>query len=231
MQAEVLAIIPARGGSKRIPRKNIKTFIDRPIIAYSINAAQKAECFDEIMVSTEDHEIASIAQVYGAAVPFVRSERAANDLAMLADVIEEVLLEYKKRGRLFTYFCCILPTAPFVSSVVLQRGLKLLIETGADAVIPVTRFSYPIQRSLKIEKDRLSMLWPENYNVRSQDLMPVYHDCGQFYWMRSESLLVQKKLFAQNTVPLEIPESEVQDIDVEEDWKIAEMKYRILNLQ
>lgn len=224
-----LAIIPARGGSKRIPRKNIKSFCGQPIIKYSIDAALKANCFDEVMVSTEDIEIAAVAQQYGAKVPFVRSPVNSNDQAMLADVIEEVIKEYGKRGQNFKYFCCILATAPFISVNKLIEGFELLTKTGADSVVPVTKFSYPIQRALKIDNGKLNMFWPENYNVRSQDLVPAYHDCGQFYWMKTQSLLEQKKLYAKFTVPLEVLELEVQDIDTVYDWEIAELKYQILN--
>ncbi len=222
-----LAIIPARGGSKRIPRKNIKDFCGQPIIKYSIDAALKSGCFNEVMVSTEDKEIAKIASLAGAKIPFLRSTKTSDDYAMLADVIEEVILKYRERGKDFDYCCCILATAPFVSSGRLIKGFDLLVKTEADSVIPVVRFGYPIQRALKIYNSQLKMFWPENYNVRSQDLIPAYHDSGQFYWMQIESFLHQKKLFAQNTIPFEIPESEVQDIDTLEDWKIGELKYKV----
>jgi pseudaminic acid cytidylyltransferase len=224
-----LAIIPARGGSKRIPRKNLKNFCGKPIIAYSIDVALKSHCFGEVMVSTDDKEIAEISSSFGAQIPFIRSSVNSNDHAMLADVIEEVLKEYEKRGKNFKYFCCILATAPFISLNKFIEGFDALIKTGADSVVPVTKFSYPIQRAVKIEDGQLKMFWPENYNVRSQDLISAYHDCGQFYWMKSQSLLEQKKLYAKFTVPLEIPEIEVQDIDTVQDWEIAEMKYQILN--
>lgn len=223
--ASVLAIIPARGGSKRIPRKNIKCFCGKPIIEYSIGAAAMAECFDEIMVSTDDQEIAAVSLKAGASIPFFRSQEKSSDYAMLADVIEEVLLEYQKRCAYFDYFCCILATAPFVSADKIKAGFNLLKVTGADSVVAVTRFSYPIQRALKIERENLAMFWPENYNIRSQDLEPAYHDSGQFYWMRSQSLLEQRKLFAKHTVPLVISEFEAQDIDTEEDWMAAEIKF------
>lgn len=228
--SKCLAIIPARGGSKRIPRKNIKHFCGKPIIEYSIEAAIKSGFFSDVMVSTDDEEIAKIAQQCGAKVPFMRSVNTSNDHAMLADVIEEVLLKYQNQSRFFDYFCCVLATAPFVTSGKIKAGFDLLRSTGVDSVVPVTRFSYPIQRALKIENEQLVMFWPENYNVRSQDLEPAYHDSGQFYWMKSQSLLEQKKLFARHTVPLVIPESEVQDIDTEEDWKTAEVKYHMMKL-
>ncbi|MBY0353731.1 pseudaminic acid cytidylyltransferase [Candidatus Babeliales bacterium] len=224
-----VAIIPARGGSKRIPRKNIKSFLGQPIISYSIQAALQAGCFDEVMVSTDDVEIADIAKNVGAQVPFIRSASNADDHAMLADVIEEVLLEYHKQGKNFTYFCCILPTAPFVSAQRLKEGFAMLTESKVDSVVPVVRFSYPVQRAVRVDDDKLSMLWPENYNKRSQDLEPVYHDCGQFYFMKSQSLLEQKQLFAKNTMAIKLSELEVQDIDSLEDWKIAELKYKVIN--
>lgn len=223
-----VAIITARGGSKRIPRKNIKSFLGYPIIKYSIEAALSAGCFDEVMVSTDDEEIAAVAKTFGAKVPFFRSAKNSNDYAGTTEVIKEVVLEYLTHGKAFDYLCCIYPTAPFVSDEKLRRAMLLLRETGADCVMPVVAYSYPIQRSLKIEHGKVQMLWPENYSSRSQDLMPVYHDCGQFYCMKTCSLLEQMKLFAKYTLPIMMPESEVQDIDNEEDWQIAEMKYRNL---
>lgn len=228
MPYKKIAIITARGGSKRIPRKNIKSFLGFPIIKYSIEAALQSGCFDEIMVSTDDKEIAEIAIALGAKVPFFRSAKTADDYSTTADVLEEVILEYKKAGTNFEYLCCIYPTAPFVTAEKLINGMKLLTENNADCVLPVVRFSYPIQRSLKIEEGKAAMIWPENYLARSQDLMPAYHDCGQFYCMNTLSMLEQKKLFAKFTIPMETSELEVQDIDNEEDWKIAEIKYSFL---
>lgn len=231
MTNSCVAIITARGGSKRIPRKNIKEFLGHPIIKYSIDAALSAGCFDEVMVSTDDREIADIAQRLGAKIPFFRSASSANDYATTADVTEEVLREYKKNGKEYEYFCCIYPTAPFVSSERLKLGYDLLRAGTADTVLPVVRFSYPIQRALKIDNGRLSMIWPENVNARSQDLMPAFHDAGQFYWGRTDRFLKQKRLITDNTLPIEIPESQVQDIDTLEDWIIAEVKYGILKKQ
>lgn len=228
MSGKTVAIITARGGSKRIPRKNIMPFLGQPIIKYSIDAAKNAGCFDEIMVSTDDAEIAEISQAFGAKIPFMRSASTASDFAMTAEVIEEVLVKYRRIGRDFSYACCIYPTAPFISPERLKKGYDLLRETGADSVIPVVRFGYPIQRALKIENGRLMMMWPENLNKRSQDLMPAFHDVGQFYWLNIKDFLEHKVLFGKYTIPIELPESEVQDIDNEEDWKIAEMKYTIL---
>jgi len=223
-----VAIITARGGSKRIPRKNIKDFLGKPIIAYSIAAALDAGCFEEVMVSTDDREIAELAQRLGAKVPFMRSVEMANDYATTPDVLLEVLNEYRRQDKIFEYACCIYPTAPFITAKKLKYGHELLLKAGADAVLPVVRFSYPIQRAMKIEDNRLSMIWPEHLNSRSQDLIPVYHDSGQFYFFQIKRFLETQKLFGDYTVPIELPESEVQDIDTEEDWTIAEMKYRIM---
>ena len=228
---ECLAIIPARGGSKRIPKKCIKLFCGQPIIKYSVDVALQSDCFNEVMVSTDDLEFANIAKQYGAKIPFLRSPKTSDDIYTIGDAIEEVLLEYKKIGREFKYFCCILSTAPFISSKRILQGLQTLIQSGADSVIPVVKFSYPIQRALKIETGKLKMFWPENYDLRSQDAESSYHDVGQFYWMKVDSFLEQKVLFAKHSVSLIIPEIEVQDIDTFSDWEIAELKYKILHKQ
>lgn len=225
-----LAIIIARGGSKRIPRKNIKPFLGQPIIKYSIDAALAAGCFDEIMVSTDDAEIAGVARQSGALVPFMRSVDTSNDFATTAAVIEEVLHSYKLLGKTFDYSCCIYPTAPFVTGQKLKEAYDKLQSTGADSVFPVTKFGYPILRSLKIEKDgSVKMNWPEYMNSRSQDLPPAYHDAGQFYFVNNKVFSEKKKLFTDFSFPIVVPESEVQDIDNEEDWKIAEIKYKLIN--
>ncbi len=224
-----IAIIPARGGSKRIPRKNIKDFFGKPIIAYSIEAAIKSGVFDEIMVSTDDVEIAEIAKKYGAKVPFFRSLELSNDMAMTAPVLINALEEYKKIGQEFDYGCCIYPCAPFIDSNKLKSGLETMLNKKATSAIPVVKYSYPIQRALTIKDGTLSMILPENMNVRSQDLEPTYHDVGQYYWFEIESFIKNPVLFSKNTVAIITPESEVQDIDTEDDWEIAEMKYKILN--
>jgi N-acylneuraminate cytidylyltransferase len=223
-----LAIITARGGSKRIPRKNIKNFLGSPIIKYSIDAALKAGCFTEVMVSTDDEEIAALAISLGAKVPFMRSHENSNDFATTAEVITEVLGMYKKAGQHFDYACCIYPTAPFVTDFKLQQAYKMLIEKNAETVVPVVSFGFPILRSLKIENGMIKMNWPEYISTRSQDLAPAYHDSGQFYFIKTDLFLKNKKLFSENSVGYEMPESEVQDIDTEEDWKVAEIKYTFL---
>lgn len=223
-----IAIIPARGGSKRIFRKNIRDFCGQPIISYSIKSALLSGCFQEVMVSTDDAEIAVIARQSGAIVPFMRSEKNSIDLSSTVDVLEEVLLEYRNRGQEFDMFCCFYPTAPFVSPQRLKQAYEILLSSDVDSVFPIVRFGYPIWRGLKIEGGYTMMIWPENYNKRSQDLPLAYHDAGQFYVMRSASLFENKKLFTNRTLGIEIPESEAQDIDNEEDWKIAELKFRLL---
>ena len=228
-EKKVVAIITARGGSKRIPKKNIKSFLGKPIISYSIEAARNSKCFDEVMVSTDSDEIAAIAEQYGAVIPFMRSEKTSDDYSTTFEVIEEVLKEYNKNGVDYYYGCCIYPTAPFVTPEKLDKAFKLLVESKADSLVPITKFSYPIFRSFKIEKDMLKMNWPEYLNSRSQDLPPAYHDCGQFYFFKTESILKKKKLFTDFTIPFEILETEVQDIDNEVDWKLAEIKYSFLN--
>ena len=226
---KILAIIPARGGSKRIPRKNIKNFAGQPIIKYSIDAAMESGIFDEIMVSTDDQEIAEVGKSFGAKVPFMRSKENSTDMAMTVPVIEEVIMEYKKLGREFDYVCCIYPTAVFVTGDRLCLAKQMILDKCAESVVPVMKFGYPIQRALKVSNDgRMAMFYPENHNVRSQDLEPTYHDCGQFYFLKTSSFLNQKVLYPEITFPLEVPESESQDIDSEEDWKMAEIKFNIL---
>lgn len=222
-----IAIITARGGSKRVPRKNIRQFLDQPIIGYSIEAALRSECFDETVVSTDDKEIKELSKKYGASVPFFRSDINSSDYASTEDVIEEVLSEYKKLGKEFTYFCCIYPTAPFITAGKLIEAFKIVKEDGVDSVFPVVRFSYPIQRALKIEKGFIKMFWPEYMDKRSQDLDVAYHDAGQFYFMKVRSFLEQRNIFAKKSIGLIMNEMEVQDIDNEEDWKVAELKYKI----
>ena len=225
---KTIAIITARGGSKRIPRKNIKEFCGKPILAYSIEAAVGSGIFDTVMVPTDDEEIAAIAKQYGAEVPFYRSEKTANDFATTNDVLLEVLEEYEKRGEHFDMGCCIYPTAPFVTSKKLQEAVKQLTESDADTLIPVVAFSYPPQRAMVVEDDRLVFKYPEYLDSRSQDLQPHYHDVGQFYVFRTEAFKKNQKLMVGNILPMIVSELEVQDIDNLTDWKIAEMKYQLM---
>lgn len=224
-----IAIIPARGGSKRIPKKNIKDFLGKPIIAYSIDAAQKSGVFDEIMVSTDDEEIADIARKSGASVPFLRSAQTANDYATTADVINEVLDTYAKMGREFDTIACIYATAPFVTKERFQEAMELLRSGSFDSAFSCVEFSYPVLRSLTINGDgRISMKWPEYKNSRSQDLEKFYHDAGQFYFTTTEAFHKSNGFWGDNTAPIVLSELEVQDIDTETDWSLAEMKYSIL---
>ncbi len=223
-----IAIIPARGGSKRIPRKNIRPFLGKPIMAYSIETALRSQLFSEVMVSTDDEEIAAIAGQYGATVPFLRSPHTAGDHAGTTEVLLEVLAGYADRGMRFEHGCCIYPTAPFVTTELLHACWQLLLERGFDSVFPVLRYSYPIQRSLRLEHDRASMIWPEHYTTRSQDLEPVYHDAGQMYWFKTQALQAQQRLWTANTGAVVISEMQAHDIDTPEDWSVAEFKFRFL---
>jgi pseudaminic acid cytidylyltransferase len=225
-----LCIIPARGGSKRIPRKNIRPFLGEPIIAHPIRAALASGCFSEVMVSTDDAEIATVARKAGASVPFMRSAENAGDQAGTIPVLLEVLERYAATGCEFDFGCCLYPTAVFATAVLLQRGRDLLLADAAtDSVIPVVRYGYPIQRSLRMEDGRLAMRWPEHLQARSQDLEPAYHDAGQFYWFRISSLLRDGRLLTGSTRGLELPDSEVQDVDNEVDWQLAEIKRQRLS--
>lgn len=220
-----IAIITARGGSKRIPRKNIRDFCGRPIITYSIEAALQSGLFDEVMVSTEDEEIARIAREAGAQVPFMRSSASAGDYASTDDVIMEVLEAYRKQDREFETFCCLYPTAPFVTAQKLQDAMGLLEK--ADSVMPVVAFSFPPQRCMVLnEAGELRMKWPEHARTRSQDLEPYYHDCGQFYCCKTALFMEYGTTDLPHTVPMFMKELEVQDIDNPDDWEIAELKYR-----
>ena len=218
-----LCIITARGGSKRIPRKNIKEFLGKPILAYSIEAAISSGIFDEVMVSTDDREIAEVARQFQASVPFLRSEATANDYATTADVLNEVLDEYERRGKTFEFFSCIYPTAPFVTAEKLKAAFTKLRESDADALTPVIQFSYPPQRAFVIKDGGLVYQYPEYKKARSQDLEPIYHDCGQFYFYRTASFRAGAN---GKVLPLIMPEEETQDIDNFSDWELAELKYK-----
>lgn len=223
-----IAIITARGGSKRIPKKNIREFCGKPILAYSIEAALQSGVFDEVMVSTDSGEIAAIAGKYGAKVPFLRSEKTAGDFAGTNDVILEVLEEYENRGRHFDMGCCIYPTAPFVTADKLRDAARRLLETDADTLIPVVEFSYPPKRAMVIRDGLLQFGDLRYLDSRSQDLEKEYHDAGQFYCFRTAAFRVNRKLMLGKILPYVVPEMEVQDIDNESDWQIAEIKYQAM---
>ena len=224
-----IAIIPARGGSKRIPRKNIRPFLGKPVIAYSIAAALQSGLFDEVMVSTDDEEIAEVARQYGAKVPFMRSATTADDYATTADVMLEVLECYKKQGIEFDTLCCVYSTAPFVTADSLKSAYHLLAEKKFDAVFTAVAYSDPVQRGLKIDDGKIRMVWPEYRKSRSQDLETIYHDAGQFYVSRVGSFYRHAGFLGPSTGGIILSELEVQDLDTETDWQLAEMKYRLLH--
>jgi N-acylneuraminate cytidylyltransferase len=224
-----IAIIPARGGSKRIPRKNIKNFLGMPIIAYSIKTAIESSIFDEVMVSTDDEEIAEVALKYGASVPFLRSEKNSNDYASTIDVIFEVLNHYKNKEIAFEIGACIYATAPLITAQKLITSLDHLIEQNLDSVFPIQKFSFPIQRALKFTEGKINFINQEFAKARSQDLEVTYHDSGQFYFFKINRLFETKSLLTSNTSCIIIDEHEAQDIDNETDWKLAELKYKMLH--
>ncbi len=219
-----IAIITARGGSKRIPKKNIKEFLGKPIIAYSIEAAINSKMFDVVMVSTDSKEIAELALQYGAEVPFLRSEKTSNDFATTADVIEEVLENYKQIGKIFDAFMCIYPTAPFLSADTIINSFKLY---KGDCVLPVVKYDFPPQRAFIIKNGFVEYQYPNLYKCRSQDLEPIYHDCGQFYLCNTKKFLEKHTVVLPNAVPLVLNDKDVQDIDTMDDWEMAEIKYKI----
>lgn len=224
-----LAVIPARGGSKRIPRKNIRPFRGMPMLAWSVRAALSSNLFDEVMVSTDDEEVAAVARASGAGVPFLRSREASDDHATTSDVLTEVLNAYKARGARFALACCLYPTAPFTTPEDLREGCRRLTEGAFDVIMPVAAFSYPIWRSLKRSDDgRIVLNFPQHLNVRSQDLPAAYHDAGQWYWFRVEAFERHGTLMGSNSGSVVLPGTRVQDIDTEEDWTLAELKHERL---
>lgn len=223
-----IAIITARGGSKRIPKKNIKEFCGKPIICYSIEAALQSGIFDEVMVSTDCEEIAEIAKAAGAKVPFLRSEATSNDYATTANVLKEVLEKYKELGKQFDQMCCLYPTAPFITAQKLADAAKVLEEQDVYSVMPVVSFSFPPQRAFVNRNGVLEYQYPQYANTRSQDLEPIYHDCGQFYFVYTDKFTEYGSLVTPKTAPIVMPEEEVQDIDNLSDWMLAEIKFQML---
>lgn len=223
-----IAIIPARGGSKRIPRKNIREFLGKPIIAYSIEAAINSNLYDEVVVSTDDAEIAAIAEQFGAKVPFLRSEKNSNDFATTVDVLMEVLDWYKIQNQTFEMATCVYACAPFVTSELLKNSFQKLKETKSDCVFPVLAYSHPIQRALKLDgKGKIRLFDASQTNIRTQDLEKTFHDAGMFYTFDVDTLFKTKSLRTENTVAIEISELQAHDIDSEIDWKLAEIKYKL----
>lgn len=224
-----IAIIPARGGSKRIPNKNIKEFFGKPILAYVIETAIASGLFDEVMVSTDSKEIADVAQKYGAKVPFFRSDKTADDFATTAEVLTEVIARYEQKGIFIENACCIYPTAVLLSAEHLENAYKDFTKWNYDSLLSVLKFSYPVQRGFREESGKLKMMWPENKTKRSQDLETMFHDAGQFYFFKVNKFKEKQELFMENTGYLLLSEYEAQDIDNPEDWTMAELKYKYLN--
>ncbi len=225
-----LAVIPARGGSKRIPRKNIKSFAGLPIIAWSIKAAVESRCFDRIIVSTDDIEIAEVAKAYSAEVPFLRPPELSDDQTATISVIAHAIGWHNQLGPVASEVCCIYATAPFVQASDLQHGFQVLRRTGADYAFSVTSYAFPIQRAIRITPEqRVEMFQPEHFNTRSQDLEEAWHDAGQFYWGNAQAWLAGKPIFCRDAAPVVLSRHRVQDIDTLEDWERAEWMFKALN--
>lgn len=224
-----LAVIPARGGSKRIPRKNLRDFCGKPMIAWSIEAALASGCFDEVMVSTEDDEIAAAAEALGAAVPFRRPATLADDHTATVPVVRHAVAWYRDHRMLPSQVCCLYATAPFVRAEDLRRGQELLSASGGRYAFSVTTFAFPIQRALRLTGNgRVEMLHPEYATTRSQDLEEAYHDAGQFYWGTAQAWLDGAAIYGPESLPLVLPRHRVQDIDTPEDWRRAELMFQLL---
>lgn len=222
-----LAIIPARGGSKRIPHKNIRPFAGKPIIAYSIQAALECKLFDKVIVSTDDEKIANIARQFGAETPFLRPANLADDYTGTNAVVKHAISWFIEQGEEVQYACCIYATAPFLQTRYLQQGFEKLNNSDKAFVFSVTTFPFPIQRAIKIKTDgTVKAFFPGNNEKRSQDLEEAYHDAGQFYWGKAESFLQDIEMFSESSLPVVLPRYLVQDIDTLEDWTRAELMYK-----
>tara|TARA_R110002020_G_scaffold20990_12_gene71001 strand:- start:3512 stop:4216 length:705 start_codon:yes stop_codon:yes gene_type:complete len=227
-----VAIIPARGGSKRIPHKNVKPFCGKPMIAWSIEVAKASGCFDKIIVSTDDHEIADIAEQWGAEVPFLRPHGLADDYTGTLPVIRHAIQWLSDHELTVDYACCVYATAPFLTSEDLMRGCELIQQSGVSFVFSVTSYAFPIQRAIRItENGRVAMFNPEHFQTRSQDLEDAWHDAGQFYWGKAEAWLEEKSIFSADSVPLQLPRHRVQDIDTSEDWARAEWLFKAMQAE
>ena len=224
-----LAVIPARGGSKRIPRKNIKLFCGKPMIAWSIEAAQQSGCFDQIVVSTDDAQIAEVARQCGAQVPFMRPAELSDDHTGTTAVVAHAINWFADQGQKPVQVCCLYATAPFVSADDLRQGLAVLIDKGSDYAFSVTSYAFPIQRAIRLnETGRVEMFNPRHFNTRSQDLEAAYHDAGQFYWGRADAWQQGRMIFSPASVAVLLPRHRVQDIDTPEDWTRAEWMFKAL---
>lgn len=227
-----IAIIPARGGSKRIPRKNIKKFCGKPMIAWSINAAQSSGCFDKIIVSTDDSEVANVAMELGASVPFMRPAELSDDHTGTLPVIRHAVDWISENDAPVDYACCLYATAPFASANDLRKGLEALQQSVCSYAFSVTSYAFPIQRAIRCTKDgRVAMFSPEHFNTRSQDLEEAWHDAGQFYWGTGQAWREELAIFGENSVPVELPRYRVQDIDTLEDWVRAEWLFRAMQAE
>ncbi|EHH0749891.1 TPA: pseudaminic acid cytidylyltransferase [Vibrio vulnificus] len=228
-----IAIIPARGGSKRIPRKNIKDFNGKPIIAYSIEAALSSGCFDKVIVSTDDQEIATVAKNYGAEVPFIRPQEVSDDYATTAQVLLHAIDWYEEKGVNVELICCIYATAPFITPKDLVDSHEFIARNGdADYCFAVTEFPFPIQRGIKLDgKGRVAMFQPEHFNTRSQDLEPAYYEAGQFCWGRPQAYRKSLPVYSERGVGYPIPRTRVVDLDTPEDWEFALLLSKALNVQ
>ncbi|MGX9728042.1 MAG: pseudaminic acid cytidylyltransferase [Candidatus Electronema sp. VV] len=223
------SVIPARGGSKRIPRKNVKDFFGKPMIAWSINTALESGCFERVIVSTDDEEIATIARQFGAEVPFMRPAELSDDFTETTAVIKHAVQWLQANHSEPDYVCCIYATAPFISADALRQGLNTIQQRKADYAFSVTSYAFPIQRAVKIQQNgTVQMLFPEHFNSRSQDLEETYHDAGQFYWGTKEAWLIEKRIFSSSSYPVLLPRHLVQDIDTQEDWTRAELMFNAI---
>jgi pseudaminic acid cytidylyltransferase len=224
-----LAVIPARGGSKRIPRKNIRLFAGKPVMAYSINAALASGCFDQVIVSTDDESIAAVAREYGAATPFLRPAALSDDHTVLADVITHAINWYQGQGHEVSQACCIFATAPFISAADLKAGQDALAATGKHFALSVTSFAFAVQRALRLGSDgTVDAMYPQYRLTRSQDLDEGWHDAGQFCWGTAEAFMQKLPVFAPHTIAVKLPRHRVQDLDTLEDWHRAELMYEVL---
>lgn len=227
-----VAIIPARGGSKRIPRKNVKDFCGKPMIAWSIEAAKASGCFDQIIVSTDDVEIAKVASEWGATVPFMRPAELSDDFTGTLPVIRHAVEWLNQNDCPVEYACCLYATAPFVSAADLKQGLQLIKDSGSSYAFSVTSYAFPIQRAIRItDNGRVAMFNPEHFQTRSQDLEEAWHDAGQFYWGTAEAWCEERAIFGEDSVPVKLPRHRVQDIDTPEDWNRAEWLFRAMQAE
>lgn len=228
----IVAIIPARGGSKRIPRKNVKDFCNKPMIAWSIEAAKASGCFDQILVSTDDPEIADTARARGATVPFMRPAELSDDYAGTVPVIRHAVEWLDQHGDPVEYACCIYATAPFIFAEDLRAGLALIRQANCSYAFSVTSYAFPIQRAVRITgQGRVAMFQPEHFNTRSQDLEEAWHDAGQFYWGTAQAWKEEQPLFGERSAPVKLPRHRVQDIDTPEDWVRAEWLFKALQAE